>query len=113
MRYLIVLTCLATALCFVTSAGVAKEATPEAVAPVISAANTETFSVVSTSAAFQAGVDSGGAVGTLHVDCLDQDVFCGARCEIACWGSACVCYCLYTGNPQDVCLFSQCSFSVC
>ncbi len=113
MKRLIVLMCLATVVCFVTSAGVAKEVTPGVATPVFSVANIETVSVVSTSAPFHAGVDSGGAVGTYNVDCLDDDVFCGAKCEVACWGSSCICYCLYTGNQQDVCLFSQCSFSVC
>lgn len=113
MKRWIALTCLAIALCLGTSAGVAKEAAPGVFTPAFSVTNVETLSVVSDSAPFRAGVDGGGAVGTDNVDCLDEDVFCGAKCEIACWGYACVCYCLYTGDEQDVCLFSQCSFSVC
>ncbi len=113
MKHLVILVFLATVFCLISFSGVAKEATPDVVAtPEISATSIETNSVISTGAPFQAGADTGGAVGTLNYDCLDQDVFCGARCTIACWpGSFCICFCTYTGNPQDVCLFSQCSCS--
>ena len=109
MKRSIVLLAFVCVLCLSASLSIAKEVTPGAIsAPEVTLIGAETVDTGSLGSPFQAGVETGGAVGALHVDCNDPDIFCGAKCDSACWpGVGCVCWCTQ-GTPQDVCVISAC-----